>query len=267
MILVVLVLVIHSAVGHFRWNCPLPRTDWSAEHTFPCSSSDFNSTYSVLHPGFVAITIAEAAYHEGTNFRISLSQHREDTLGCIILDHIPHDDSTADIRLDEEETFRTYRISVKIPDFNCERCSLQLAAVVPAFDQVCFNPGEPACPGTFYSCANVKILGSKPMPLTQSDCPTLAWPYDDLPNNQYKHSSGIWVDSWLMDVPETYRLDSGPCAPYDPSLADSLQLNWGDGSIQAPVQIQNPPDDITFYMTCQAVQRSIAIALKLPLIV
>lgn len=107
---------------------------------------------TTLSPGWVTFTWEESITHAGSPFRIAILDETE-TARVVLLDHIPHNDKSAPDRNDES-TYVPYKISVNIPDVQCDKCSLQLLYVmtdktVKCGTPVCYyNPDDAACKGS-----------------------------------------------------------------------------------------------------------------------
>jgi hypothetical protein len=52
-----------------------------------------------------------------------------ETARIILLDHIPHNDFAKPVA-NIEKTYVEYKMSIQIPDVDCEKCSLQLLYVM-----------------------------------------------------------------------------------------------------------------------------------------
>lgn len=219
--------------GHIRWTCPEPRSPDTGIKSGPCGlETDQYTSDAVFYeisPGPFTVQWEESITHVGAPFYIALTQDGRDTdtlflRTCILLDHIPHNDLTAP-NLFNESTFELYSLTIDIPDVSCERCSLQI--VNPMTDKIgtrgaptgegCTYPGF--CGGTdvYHSCTlPIKITGTTPRKdyvcpnINPTDWPT-TWKGDNgLPVNatkrlEYRRESGLWKDSFLLDVPARYR--------------------------------------------------------------
>jgi hypothetical protein len=69
----------------------------------------------------------------GAPTRIALSRDGEDIYDCVLLDHIPANPASRP-SFGQDSTYTQYRITIMIPDVQCERCSLQL--VNPMTDKI-----------------------------------------------------------------------------------------------------------------------------------
>lgn len=95
---------------------------------------------TTLSPGWTTLTWEESITHAGSPFRIAILDETE-TARVVLLDHIPHNDKSAPDRNDES-TYVPYKISVNIPDIQCDKCSLQLLYVMTDKTVKC---GTPVC--------------------------------------------------------------------------------------------------------------------------
>lgn len=198
---------------------------------------------TALKPGWQTLTWEESISHAGSPFRIAILDETE-TARVILLDHIPHNDAaTPDYH--DESTYVEYKMTVKIPDVKCEKCSLQLLYVMTdktvkcGIEECYYNPLDSACSGktdpnaeacpfapttqpcvaenecfsNYHSCTDVTIDGSTPIAEASFEQPLL-WPYRTMRESYYKLEAGQWQDGWLAEqgVPKiftTYR--AGVC--------------------------------------------------------
>eukprot|EP00002_Diphylleia_rotans_P016976 TRINITY_DN329_c0_g1_i1.p1 TRINITY_DN329_c0_g1~~TRINITY_DN329_c0_g1_i1.p1 ORF type:complete len:240 (-),score=21.18 TRINITY_DN329_c0_g1_i1:308-1027(-) len=225
---IVSVAVVLGVAGHSRWVCPPPRSTSTGIKTGPCGSQtgDLSGAQVTLSPGWTTLVFEESIAHVGAPFRIALSLENADSYEeCLLLNHIPHDDTNAPV-FGNERTYTRSRISVLIPDVRCDRCALQLVNPMTdklpqlglqncTYDATCTTCQEPlgTCFSTYHSCANVRITGS--VPRDQFVCPPQPrdWPYASLPPFSYfVGEAADWDDrDWLLNVPEIYRTPVGPC--------------------------------------------------------
>lgn len=76
-----------------------------------------------------------------------------ETARIVLLDHIPHNEQSFPTAGDES-TYVEYKMSVNIPDVNCEQCVLQLLYVMTDKTVSCnietcyYNPDDAACKGS-----------------------------------------------------------------------------------------------------------------------
>ena len=168
-----LALSLLPPLSHSRWGCPPPRSSSTGiKRGFPCGeqTGDFSGTPIVIRPGPFTVRLEESIAHRGSGWRISLSGESNDTEACVLLDHIPHDDTarTAMPPLVAQRKFHQLLLTINIPDVSCERCSLHLAN--PMTDKIgvrgapdgegCLEPGD--CP-KYYSCTTpLTVLGKTP---------------------------------------------------------------------------------------------------------
>lgn len=95
-----------------------------------------------LSPGWVTLQWEESITHLGSPFRIALSEENCESPACfdtcILLNHIPHDDSSAPCGNPPCTPYTQYRVTVLIPDVYCNQCILQLVMV----DTAKIKPGD-----------------------------------------------------------------------------------------------------------------------------
>lgn len=122
-------------------------------------------------------------------------------------------------------TWVQYRISVNIPDIDCERCSLQVSN--PMTDKIpqnttCTDP-DGTCFSVYHSCANVAIMGTRPWdsnsPIEDLCRVDRSWPPANegsetyLPKGEYGLESAEWDETaFLVGYGDDYRQNVGPCA-------------------------------------------------------
>lgn len=162
---VALLLAVQQTWAHSRWICPKPRSSDSGLKVGSCGgvgSITDASIQTTLAPGPFTVYFQETVFHRGAPFRIALSVPGQDNYeSCVLLDHIPHFDGGAANRI--------YGITVTIPDIDCSNCALQLIQFMTdkVAGQCTFNPADTTnfangqCGSNYFSCANVKITGSK----------------------------------------------------------------------------------------------------------
>jgi hypothetical protein len=152
--------------GHARWKCPSVRDALDENGVHIKSSNTGNKVaacgpesgkwgfgkVTFLRPGWTTLVWEESVSHAGSPFRIALLDESE-TAKIILLDHIPHNDASSPV-MAVESSFTEYKISVEIPNINCERCTLQLLYVMTDKSTKCniptcyYNPFDAACKGT-----------------------------------------------------------------------------------------------------------------------
>jgi len=223
-----LAFLISGVLGHSRLACPAPRSTDTGIKVGPCGdqTNNFSGPAMVIAPGPMTIVWEEAIGHIGAPFRISLSQENNDSLACVLLDHIPHNDESKP-NYNDPSTYVPYRITLIIPDVACNKCSIQLAN--PMTDKIpngtsCTDPGT--CASVYHSCANVIITGSVPM--DQIKCPVPSdWPPSVLVPGTYTQESALWVNSWLALFPASFTTPTGLCTeptPTDDPSDDSTKV-------------------------------------------
>lgn len=126
----------------------------------------------------------------------------------------------------DESTYTKTYITVMIPDVACERCSLQLMNPMTdklpsngmsncTYDPECTTCNDGVrCFSNYHSCANVRILGTKPRDEFTCGSQPDNWPWADLPDNVYfvgERANYTADDLWLLDVPEDFTTPVGPC--------------------------------------------------------
>jgi hypothetical protein len=203
-----------GALAHSRLVCPPPRTSDIGAKDGPCDAADDLSKPAVtLAPGLNTIRWEEGIPHPGAPVRLALSIEGSDSgfEECVLLDHIPHDESRA-VVVDDESTWLQFSITVWIPDVKCERCHLQLIAFMTdeyhgvGIGETCAHPAAksagtanaslPDCAMRYHSCTAVRITGQTP-------------------RNQYKCSLDTFVKElqWPFmadEQPSTYRNRGDP---------------------------------------------------------
>jgi len=225
-ILMIFLFLLDFAVGHSRLSCPSPRNPSTGLKVGPCdvNTNNFSGNAMVLDPGPFTIFWEESISHRGAPFRISLSQENSDALGCVLLDHIPHNDEGTPNYTDES-TYVKYHITINIPNVSCNRCSLQLAnpmtdKLVPA-GSYCTDPNG-TCFSVYHSCANVIIRGFYPM--SQANCTQSPnWPRSSFPLGNYTTESGLWSNGIPVGYPEEFTNMIGDCVP---SSGSSSFFTW-----------------------------------------
>lgn len=243
--------------AHGRWKCPSPRDalDENGNHIKfdntgnkyaacgPQSGKWGFGEVTTLSPGWTTLTWEESITHAGSPFRIAILDESE-VARVVLLDHIPHNDKSAP-NYNIEASYVPYKISVNIPDVQCEKCSLQLLYVmtdktVKCGTPVCYyNPDDAACKGStdpnaatcagapnsqvcvaegecfsnYHSCADVKITGSQPLSAFPLDSQPADWPYNSLRMQYYGAEVSEWSNGWLSGIPSNYttEFDSLKC--------------------------------------------------------
>ena len=157
----------------------------------------------------------------------------------------------------DESTWPRYALTVNVPDVKCERCLLQMASLMTdAIHGVpegtsCALRGSgphvagvaPACPAVYYSCATVRINGTRPVsPEAPLSCPAgdadaaLEWPWTarQVPG-VYLHEGdpGDWTPRYPVDLgaalnatttsnatssAPAYARRAGVCGPEAPTI-------------------------------------------------
>lgn len=237
-------------VGHGRWKCPLPRDalDESGNHIKfdntgnkygPCGPESGKwgfGTVTSLKPGWTTLTWEESVNHAGSPFRLSILDETEKVV-VVLLDHIPHDDTTKPIS-NVERTYAQYKMSVNIPDIQCAKCTLQLLYVmtdktVSCGSKTCYyNPDDSACKGStdpdaatctgapndnvcvaadecfsnYHSCSDVTLLGSTPLEQFPQDSQPADWPFNSasMKMQYYGDEVGTWSNGWLQNIPSNF---------------------------------------------------------------
>jgi len=164
----------------------------------------------------------EQVFHAGAPFAIFLSKQNDDTFGCLLLDHIPHNDAQ---RPTPTVPFVPYAITVNIPDIKCDKCSLSIynpmtdKLPIVGLNQCTYIPNsdrpvwDGTCFSVYHSCANLRILGSQPFTSAEQCTQPSGWPYADKPNFLYSvGEQAQWQGGWLVNAPPAYRLPAGKCA-------------------------------------------------------
>jgi hypothetical protein len=154
----------------------------------------------------------------------------------VLLDHIPHNEMSSPMKL-VEKSYTPYRVSVKIPDMKCDKCSLQFLYLMTdktvncGIPQCFYNPLDSACKGStdpnaatckgapnnnvcteenlcfsnYHSCTDVIILGSQPIESFPADYQPEDWPFRKEKFQYYGKEVGDWsTDGWLLGVPSNY---------------------------------------------------------------
>lgn len=261
-----------GCAGHAGWSGPPglePRDVSTSLYDPPCGvvdqeynlnlgygAGDFDgdpggprSGLTKLSPGWVTLQWQESIVHNGSPFRISLSEENCEGVecfeSCILLDHIPHDDTSTPCGAPPCTPYTQYRATVRIPNVYCNQCVLQLVLIntqgikpgdsctytdysghhyltntsnqIGGWDAATgtyFNgrrdyDGEytTACPAAYHSCANVFIDGRKRRKNLVCDQPA-DWPYRDLPSGTYVNGeNATWTaDRYLASpTPRSYN--------------------------------------------------------------
>mmetsp|Transcript_21890 Transcript_21890/g.23858 ORF Transcript_21890/g.23858 Transcript_21890/m.23858 type:complete len:266 (-) Transcript_21890:195-992(-) len=250
-LLVIALVSIVKVEAHGRWKCPGPRDalDESGKHiTFDNTGNKYAAcgpesgkwgfgTVTTLKPGWNTITWEESVSHAGSPFRLAILDETE-TARIVLLDHIPHNDESSPTS-HVEKTYVPYRVSVNIPDVQCDKCSLQLLYVMTDKSTKCgietcyYNPADAACKGStdpnaatctgapnsnvcvqegecfsnYHSCTDVVITGTRPISDFDFDQQPADWTYKNLTMSRYTSEVGKWSNSWLSDVPSKYTTD------------------------------------------------------------
>jgi len=240
--------ILVSVSGHGRWKCPAPRDvkDEKGNHiTFDNTGNKYAACgpqsgkwgfgeVTALKPGWTTLTWEESVTHTGSPFRIAILDETE-TARVVLLDHIPHNEKSAPVP-NSERTYVSYKISVKVPDIKCDKCSLQLLYVmtdktVKCGSPVCYyNPQDAACNGktdpnaascagapnndvctaenlcfsNYHSCADVTITGTKSLGSYPLNSQPADWPYSSMKMQNYGAEVGEWSNAWLKGIPSNY---------------------------------------------------------------
>jgi len=253
--LFVLLTSLSNTVGHARWKCPAAR-DLHDDHqnhipfantgnkNGPCgpfSGAKYWGMNGVttLKPGWMSVVWEESISHKGSPFRIALLD-RSENVSIILLDHIPHWDSSKPSMMDES-SYVPYKMSVYIPNVNCTQCSLQLLYIMTDKTNLCGVPSctyytnDSACSGhtdnsiacfgapnnnpcrlkntcfsNYHSCTDCRILGQHKLDNFQYTIP-VQWPLSNLTNGVYKLEESNWVDGWLSSIPVEFTTPVGKC--------------------------------------------------------
>ena len=230
------------AAAHSRWVCPPPRDASVGLKSGPCGgAADSGMPPMVLQPGPMTVVWEEAVGHAGAPARIALSLDGTDdgTEQCVLLDHIPHNDAPAVPPVPGlEGSYMRSRLTLRIPDVRCARCTLQLITSmtdavhgVPPGTRCALRgadtpPGAaaanatlPPCPA-YHSCAPVAINGTGPARGARACSAQPAdWPYRDRTPSVYDSAAdtATWSrQGWLLDAPLAYRAPAGPCVAPPP---------------------------------------------------
>lgn len=219
-----LLLYTAAVQAHSRFSCPPARSSDTGVKSGPCGLQfgDFSGVPMSVSPGPFTVVFEESVSHTGSPWRFSLSGDGDDSTACIILDHVPHDDSSQP-SINVESTYTIYHITIEIPDVNCQSCSLHLSN--PMTDKIgadgapggsgCTDPGS--CFSVYHSCTTpLRITGS--VPRADYSCPTAPpadWPQQwRSPDggtvvadayNLYRRESATWSNGWLVDAPAKFR--------------------------------------------------------------
>lgn len=241
--------------AHSRWKCPAPRdaNDADGQHiTFdntgnkdgPCGPNTgtiygYNGI-TPLAPGAQTFVWEESIAHKGAPYRINLL-NKAGEIVATLLDHIPHDDSTKTTM--REHFYTPYKMTIDIPDVQCDECSLQLLFVMTdkttncgtefcnyyADDDNCIghtDPNEGVCTGAvptsgpcknadtcfsvYHSCIDVKLSGSVPLDSFQGgDIQPSDWPYKANSNANYTSEATEWDNNWIVGVPDHFTTEAG----------------------------------------------------------
>ena len=199
------------------------------------TSSFLGNPMEVL-PGPLTVVYEESVRHSGAPTRIALSRDGEDIYDCILLDHIPANPASSPTYM-QDATYVPYRVTIMIPDVQCERCSLQLVnpmtdkiSTAAPFNGKCqYREGSPSdspdyCFSVYHSCTlPLRIKGRVPRSQLGICSQPDAWPWSGLPYGVYsKGEQASWTsDGWLASVPAEFTQPAGACAglPYDTSQA------------------------------------------------
>ena len=252
-----LLLFIHFSPveSHSRWKCPAPRdaNDADGQHiTFdntgnkdgPCGPNTgtiygYNGI-TPLSPGAQTFVWEESIAHKGAPYRINLL-NKGGEIVATLLDHIPHDDSAHTTM--KERFYTPYKMTIDIPDVQCDECSLQLLFVMTdkttacgteycnyyADDDNCIghvDPNEGVCTGAvptsgpcahadtcfsvYHSCIDVKLSGSVPLDSFKGgNIQPSDWPYKANPNSNYTSEATEWKDNWIVGVPDHFTKEAG----------------------------------------------------------
>jgi hypothetical protein len=227
--------------AHSRWACPKPRNVNTEITVGPCGSetNDFSTSDDELikvSPGPMLVQWEEAVSHDGSPFRISLSQDGTDTAlpVCILLDHIPHHDGL-NPNIEDESTYTLYSMVITIPNVACTRCSLHIANIKTSDEgnlgsptgRGCTDPNG-TCKTVYHSCTiPFTITGTTPRSDFQCTNQNPSdWPKQWIGDNDgtvnagtigvYRRESGLWDgNSFLMNIPDKYRTIDSSVASCD----------------------------------------------------
>lgn len=241
---VFLLVLLPSVMAHSRWSCPKPRNS-DTDITFgPCGSEtdDFSNDAPLMEisPGPMLVQWEEAVSHDGSPFRIALSQDGTDTNlpVCLLLDHIPHHDGL-NPNIEDESTYTLYSMVITIPNVACTRCSLHLANMKTADEDSVGSPTGRGCTDpngtcrTVYHSCTIPFTITGTIPRSNFQCTNSNpsdWPKQWIGDNGitvnagtvglYRRESGIWgSDSFLQNIPSKY---------VDSSVASSCNFDDGD---------------------------------------
>jgi len=231
-----------TCFAHSRWVYPEKRPGelnrFGGVKTGPCGNIAPSDNPTVLQPGWTTLQFEETIGHTGSPWRISLGLNGgvEDGFeDCILLNHIPHNDART-----QGQGFKQYKISVFIPDVQCNNCVLQLAnpmtdkiqqATYCDYDKTKLeqcnygqNCEQGVCFSNYHSCADVIISGTQPRNTFQCSQPA-EWPFQagslvQLPCNHnncrgqttrddYTQISVNWQSDFIIDarVPAVFSTD------------------------------------------------------------
>jgi hypothetical protein len=237
--------------AHGRWKCPPPRdtNDENGKHIksdntgnkYPACGPESGKwgfgTVTTLQPGWTTFTWEESVNHNASPFRIAILDENE-KLVTVLLDHIPHNQNTQPV-LGVEKTYAPYKMSINVPDIQCDKCTLQFLYVMTDKSVGCgiptcyYNPDDAACKGStdpaaptctgapndnvcvqenecfsnYHSCSDVVLTGSIPHTQFAQDSQPEDWPYNSkhMTMQYYGAEIGDWsADAWLQGLPANY---------------------------------------------------------------
>jgi hypothetical protein len=189
-------------------------------------------------PGPLTVVYEESVRHSGAPTRIALSRDGEDVYDCILLDHIPANPASRPTYM-QDATYVPYRVTIMIPDVQCERCSLQLVnpmtdkiSTAAPFNGKCqYREGSPSdspdyCFSVYHSCTlPLRIKGRVPRSQLGTCSQPDAWPWSGLPYGVYsKGEQASWTsDGWLASVPAEFTQPAGACAGLPDAAASTTR--------------------------------------------
>ncbi|BFZ07538.1 hypothetical protein BsWGS_10577 [Bradybaena similaris] len=190
-LLILISFIENISEGNVRLVCPVPISSRSDHTSGTCDldASLSSKDITLLNPGLFTIIFEETSFQPSSPFRISLLDNtnevrntsnfnltsvsvNETRRGCLLLDHIPHNNHaviTAECSHKANDyplgvcKESTYHITIKIPDIMCEDCLFMLQQVVTNSEhQVCDitnqnkTTSDTTCI-TYTSCARVRL--------------------------------------------------------------------------------------------------------------
>lgn len=241
--------------AHSRWKCPPPRDANDINHKHvdfkntgnkigPCGSDTgeiygFNGI-TILNPGLQTFEWEESIAHKGSPFRINLL-NKNGTIIATLLDHIPHNDKAKTTM--DEKLYTSYKMSLDLPNIDCEECSLQLLFIMTdktincgleycnyySDDDNCIghtNLKQGICLGAvptsgpckysdtcfsvYHSCIDIKLLGNHSIDnFKGDDLQPKDWPFRQNNNINYTKESIEWNNGWMTNLPKQYSTSIG----------------------------------------------------------